>query len=131
MRTRTVVGTFLIFAAVGVSILGAAPTRRAVAVTLTQPTLVAGVWVNDTIVFEHDDDKMARGEPCTTIYKYDRKQNDRGDVLVSFMCIPRARPVAEKFEAVVSRIDLAGTRMLVEFQFAGDTEGHEVPRNVP
>ena len=129
MRARTLVGTFLAVAVVGVSILGAAPTRRAVAVTLTQPTIIAGVWVNDTVVFEHDDDKMARGEPCTTIYKYDRKQKDRGDVLVSFMCIPRARPVAEKFEAIISRIDIGGTRMLVEYQFEGDNEGHEVPRH--
>jgi hypothetical protein len=130
MRTRTVVGTFLVFAAVGVSILAAAPTLRAVAVTFTQPTLIAGVWVNDTVVFEHDDDKMARGEPCTTIYKYDRRQKDRGDVLVSFMCVPRARPVAEKFEAIVSTIDFGGTRMLVEYQFEGDNEGHGVPLHV-
>jgi hypothetical protein len=131
MRTRTVVGTLLVFAAVGVSILGAAPTRRAVAVTFTQPTIIAGVFVNDTVVFEHDDGKMARGEPCTTVYKYDRKQKDRGDVLVAFMCIPRARPVAEKFEAIISRIDIGGTRMLVEYQFAGDNEGHGVPQYVP
>jgi hypothetical protein len=130
MRTSTVAGTFLLFAAVGVSTLGAVPTRRAVAVTFTRPTLIAGVFVNNSVVFEHDDGKMARGEPCTTIYKYDRKQKDRGEVLVSFMCIPRARPVAEKFEAIVSRTDMGGTRMLIEYQFEGDNEGHGVPEHV-
>lgn len=130
MRTKIVVGTLLVFAALAVSTLGAAPTRKAVAVTFIRPIIIAGVAVMGPVVFEHDDARMARGEPCTTVYRHDHKRNDRGEVLVSFMCAPRARPVAEKFEAILSGPNNTGAAVLVEYQFEGELEGHGVPLNL-
>jgi hypothetical protein len=127
MQKKIVVGTFLLFAALAVSTLGASPIRRAIAVDLERPMLIAGVFVSGSVVFEHDDARMARGEPCTTIYRYDYKQKDRGKPLVSFMCVPHVRPVAEKFEAIVNRAGTSGAVMLMEYQFEGEHEGHGVP----
>jgi hypothetical protein len=129
MRTKIVVGTALLFAALAISTLGAAPTVKALAVSFVRPTFIAGVTVAGPVVFEHDDARMARGEPCTTVYRYDSKQKDRGEALVSFMCIPHPRPEAKKFEAVYSHMGLGATAILMEYQFEGEREGHGVPLN--
>jgi hypothetical protein len=78
------------------------------------------------VVFEHDDAKMARGEPCTTVYQYDAKQQARGKVIVEFMCAPKIREVTKEFEARCIKAP-AGPNRLVEYQFKGDTEAHGVP----
>jgi hypothetical protein len=59
-------------------------------------------------VFEHDDARMTRGEPCTTVYHFDPATKARGDVIVEFMCLPRERPVASKFEAICSLAAIGG-----------------------
>ena len=70
--------------------------------------------------FLHDDAKMALGEDCT--YVYDRA----GKLVISFHCIPVERKKAISFRIVTERVT-AGLSELREFQFAGDTEAHQVP----
>ena len=129
MRTKVLIGTMLLAGALGASTLAAfAPAKQAMALHFLRPTIVAGAAIMGPVVFEHDDEKMARGEPCTTVYRYDHKQQDRGEVIVQFMCTPHERPVATKFEAICDRGAGTGPDRLLEYQFPGETEGHGVPQ---
>jgi hypothetical protein len=127
MTTKTLMRTLLIAIAAVAVLAAARPTKKSATVTLARQTLVAGAVAYGTVVFEHDDERMARGEPCTTVYEADPATKERGRVIVEFMCSPRERPVASKFEAICARASIDGPDLLVEYQFAGDREGHGVP----
>src|SRR5262245_36873231 len=86
----------------------AMPTRRAAVVRFTTPTIVAGAVVVGTVVFEHDDARMAVGEPCTSVYKYEAWKNRRGEAIVAFMCQPHDRAIVEKFQATCARATNSG-----------------------
>ena len=126
MRTKILIGTLVLGGALAASTLGAVPVRNAAVVKFIRPTIIAGTFVLGTVVLEHDDAKMARGEPCTTVYHYNPNTNERGKVIVDFMCLPRARPLATKFE-VTSVNTVSWPDRLTEYQFAGEREGHGVP----
>jgi hypothetical protein len=78
------------------------------------------------VVFEHDDARMAGGEACTKVYRYDATNQGTGDLIVAFMCAPKDREHVKEFEARLIKAP-AGPDRLVEYQFQGDTEGHGVP----
>jgi hypothetical protein len=120
------IGALVAFAILAVTAVAAVPTRQAAVVRFLKPTIIAGAAVMGPVVFEHDDAKMARGEPCTTVYQYDRKREARGKVIVEFMCAPKFRDVTKEFEARCIKAP-AGPDRLVEYQFKGDTEAHGVP----
>jgi hypothetical protein len=120
-----IVGVAALLGVLAVSTLGAVPTKRTAAVRFLRPTNVAGAFVIGTVVFEHDDAKMARGEPCTTVYQF-KSDNELGEPIVSFMCVPVERPVATKFEATITSTPSWPDRLL-EYQIAGEHEGHGVP----
>jgi hypothetical protein len=126
MRTRVFVGALVVLLVLAVSVLSAVPTRQAAVVRFLKPTIIAGAAVMGPVVFEHDDAKMARGEPCTTIYQYDAKREARGKVIVEFMCAPKFREVTKEFEARCIKAP-AGPDRLLEYQFKGDNEAHGVP----
>lgn len=73
-------------------------------------------------VIEHDEGRMARGEPCTHIYHADRP----GDLVVAFHCTHLERPVTWQNTVVLAPGPLS-IKTLSEFQFAGDTASHGVP----
>lgn len=127
MRSKLVVAATLVIGLVGASTLDAVPTRRAATVRFLRPTIIAGVFVQGTVVIEHDDAKMARGEPCTTVYRF-KSDTEYGKPIVSFMCMPHNRPRAEKFEATVVN-SVNWPDRLLEYQIAGEHEGHGVPQN--
>jgi hypothetical protein len=125
---RRVFVVTLLIGALGIATLAAvAPTRKMAVVRFMRPTVIAGAAVLGAVVFEHDDGRMARGEPCTTVYRYNPKLKAPGEVIVEFMCTPHERPITEEFSATCDRRALAGPDRLVEYQFAGDSEGHGVP----
>ena len=129
MQIRTFVGTALVAGALVVSTLAAAgvASRKVGVFHFIRPTFIAGTIVSGHTVIVHDDEKMARGEACTTVYRYDRKAATRqGDELVSFHCTPAVRPLATTAQARSER-SLSGPDELVEYQLAGETEGHIVP----
>jgi hypothetical protein len=125
MRTKCFIGAAVMMGFLAASTLDAVPTRRSAVVRFLRPTIVAGSFVIGTVVIEHDDAKMARGEPCTTIYRY-KSDNELGDPLVSFMCLPQDRPLATKFEATLIQ-NVSWPDKLIEYQIAGEHEGHGVP----
>jgi hypothetical protein len=125
MRTKCFIGAAVMMGFLAASTLDAVPARRAAVVRFLRPTIVAGSFVIGTVVIEHDDAKMARGEPCTTVYRY-KSANEFGEPIVSFMCMPQHRPLATTFEATLIR-NVSWPDRLIEYQIAGEHEGHGVP----
>lgn len=76
-------------------------------------------------VFEHDDERMARGEPCMYVYSYLDGKADK--VLVSFHCQPVERKLATSTVTSEEMTKEPGVFRLLEVQFAGTTKGHIVP----
>ena len=132
MRSRILVATaFLlgVFAAgsVATSGDGGARGRQSAMVYLTEPTLIGTTIVQGPVLFTHDNAKMARGEPCTTVYLLESRKRLAEEV-ASFHCIPTPRKVARKFTIATRPNEMLGFgRVLTEYQFAGDSEGHGVP----
>lgn len=128
MRRKLLIGTALSFVAVGmVTLVAVAPSRKVALVRFIEPTIIAGVAVLGPVIFEHDDEKMARGEPCTTVYYVNSETGLQGEKVVTFMCVPRERALATKFQATRSHMSPSGPERLLEYQFAGEREGHGVP----
>ena len=127
MRSRTRIGLLVAAAGLAISVSGtrAAPAVKWAAVNLADTTMIAGAFVSGPVVFVHDDARMARGEPCTTVHRYEPGKGT-GEELVAFHCTPRWGKAPGKFtKAVTTRPD--GPPVMTEYQFAGDEEAHLVP----
>jgi hypothetical protein len=103
-----------------------APSRQSAIVRFERPTWVASRMLIGTYVIVHDEDKMTRGEPCTSLYLVGPRTRPLEEV-VSFHCIPRERKVVPSFSITVSSDPDLGIDTLTEYQFAADSEGHGVP----
>ena len=132
MRTTAFVGTLFLIGLLGIGTVAtngdsSSPVRQSAIVKLTEPTQIASVLVEGVVLFTHDKAKMARGEPCTSVYLFDRATGP-GDKIVSFHCIPTTRKVVHEFTITTRPNEALGFGcVLTEFQFAGDAEGHGVP----
>jgi hypothetical protein len=102
------------------------PVTKSAIVHLSEPTLIGRHFVMGPVVFEHDDSRMANGEPCTFVYRFDK---DKGVTtpITSFHCKPRPGTSAPELFSMVTTRDNVGNCVLQEYQFAGDTEAHRVP----
>ena len=100
----------------------AAPVRQMFEVWFKRPTLVGRSILNGRYVVEHDNDRMARGEPCTHIYAYD----DRTTPVATFHCTHLDRARAQTNLVVLESLG-DGWQRLTEFQFAGETAAHGYP----
>ena len=76
-------------------------------------------------MFEHDDARMARGEPCTRVLRFVPGPGP-GEEIVGFHCKPRWGQAPDRFTAATDR-NPDGMRVLTHYQFAGDEEAHGVP----
>jgi hypothetical protein len=104
-----------------------ARARQWAVVYLAEPTLVGSTVIQGPVLFEHDGEKMARGEPCTTIRLFDPEKGPVEE-LVSFHCIPKPRSAVTRFTMTTRpNLELGFGCILTEYQFAGDSEGHGVP----
>jgi hypothetical protein len=128
-RTRVAVLLFvgLLVPAVVASTGDGPPARRWATAYLTEPTLIGSTIVQGPVLFVHDDGKMARGEPCTSIRLFDPARGPIEEIM-SFHCIPTPRRVVTTFTVTTRpNADLGFGCVLTEYQFAGDAEGHGVP----
>ena len=77
------------------------------------------------VLIVHDSEKMSRGEPCTTFYRFKPGAGQK-EGLVSFHCRPRQAQTVDTttFTTVATE---PGCKRLVEYQIAGDAEAHGVP----
>jgi len=130
MRARVCATAVLLATALAASALTASGDRagRQWAVAyLPQPTVIASAIVEGPVIFTHDSARMTRGEPCTTVYRFDPGAGQM-DELVSFHCIPVPRGMVGTFTMTTRPNTETGSGcILAEYQFAGDTEGHRVP----
>jgi hypothetical protein len=132
VRSKILVGVLLVIGVLAVGTVvtsgdGGSPTRQSAIVYLTEPTLIGSTIVEGPVVFTHDNAKMARGEPCTTIYFLEPPKG-RAEEIASFHCIPAPRKVIHKFTTTTRPNTALGFGcVLTEFQFAGDSEAHGVP----
>ncbi len=145
MASRIIVATLLALgtlspATFAVPRSSAAPVRQLAVVSFDKATDVAGVLLNaGQYVIVHDAGKMARGEACTTFYRFGESGEAALEEAVSFHCIPREREVAHKTTLTMTTVpcDKSGClddwymNKLLEYQFAGDSEGHGVPDRTP
>ena len=131
MRSRFLVGASLLIGILVIGTLastnvGAAPSKEWVIANFLRPTVIAGAIVLGSVLIVHDDERMANGEPCTTVYRFDRVRG-RQEKIVSFMCKPTQRDEVDTFTATCRYAVISGPDVLTEFQFAGDKEAHRVP----
>ena len=132
MRSRILVAVFLL---VGVLAAGAVATsgdrksssRQWAVVYLTEPTLIGSTIVQGPVLVTHDDARMKRGEPCTTVHLFEPATGPAEEI-AAFHCIRTSRRVAGKFTVRTRPNEALGFGyILTEYQFAGDAEGHGVP----
>jgi hypothetical protein len=64
--------------------------RRTATISFEHFTWVTRAPLVGTYVSEHDEGRMARGEPCTIVYR----PKARNEVVVAFRCLPRGRQIA-------------------------------------
>jgi len=88
------------------------------------------ILVKDTVVMGpvlivHDSAKMARGEACTTFYRFKPGVGPQEE-LVSFHCRPREGSTQEETTFTLEAHG-PGCKRLVEYQIGGDPEAHGVP----
>lgn len=127
MRSRIIVGSLVL---VGIVIAAARttadPALKWAIVNLKDTTMIAGAFVSGPVVFVHDDARMARGEPCTSVHRFEADKGP-GEEIVAFHCKPRWGSAPERFTTAI-RTQPDGPRILTEYQFAGDEEAHIVPK---
>jgi hypothetical protein len=99
------------------------PAVQATVVTFRDPVRVGDRVLMGRYVIEHDNDRMARGEPCTYIYE----AGDRRLPVVMFHCTHLTRPVSSTDTVVLRRTGTYPVQELREFQFAGESASHGVP----
>jgi len=131
MRARVLVVAFGLVSVLGAATVtrgdGVTPVRQWAVTYLTEPTLIGSTIVQGPVLITHDDDKMARGEPCTTVQLFEPGTGPAEEI-AAFHCIPVSRRVVDKFTVRTKRNAALGFGcILTEYQFAGDAEGHGVP----
>jgi hypothetical protein len=131
MRARIIVGVALLVALLGVSTFASRAgdvtgSRQWTIVNFSDPVQVRDQIVMGPVLIVHDSGKMARGEACTTFYRFEPGKGPRQELL-SFHCRPEARPVVEQTTFTYAETPAAGCKRLIAYQIGGDTEAHGIP----
>jgi hypothetical protein len=100
------------------------PSKESAVVEFPEKVKFYNAVLKGQYLFVHDEEKMMAGEDCTYVYNY--QHGRQGELIFSFHCIPVQRAKALSFTVVTRRL-LPDLQELVEYQFAGSTEGHRVP----
>jgi hypothetical protein len=104
----------------------ARPSRETLVIFFQKPVKVGDRILQGKYVIEHDNNRMARGEPCTYIYA----ASDFRLPVVTFHCTHLERGRSGAPTVVLRSLGEAnGMKELVAFQFAGETGAHGVPVN--
>lgn len=97
--------------------------KQTVDVWLQRPTLVGQAILQGHYVIEHDNDRMARGEPCTHVYEF----GNRLTPVAVFHCTHLERAAASQNVVVLANTPDGNLQKLMEFQFAGENFAHGYP----
>ena len=87
------------------------------------PVRVADTVLMGNYVIEHDDARMARGEPCTYIYEADNLTAP----VVTFHCEHLEGAPGDTATLTLGHTMNPAIKTLKAFQFAGETASHGVP----
>ncbi len=133
MRSRTLVAIVIMVGSLAVGLLtsgdvGAVAAKQWAIVDLQKPVRIAGAVAMGSVLVVHDDAKMARGEPCTTVYTFDAATGP-GEEIVSFHCKPHhvTRAASFTFTRQVDLVSGFEGGIITAYQFAGDDEVHGIP----
>ena len=99
----------------------ASTTERAV-VEFTQTVKLLDVFLRGEYIIVHDDSKMARGEPCFSVYRRDEPDN----LVIAFHCKQVARDKVNTFTIRTSRRAWFDLPDVLEIQFAGSNTAHRI-----
>lgn len=100
-----------------------AASQNSAVVTFRRPTLFHNVVLQGTYVIVHDDAAMATSDqPCTHIYRYEN--GTTGEEVAALRCRP-AQAVKVDRTRFWTRPS-GGMERVLQFQFAGQTEAHQV-----
>ena len=106
---------------------GKAPRKEQALVEFPESVKLMGVFLKGEYLVVHDEERMARGEPCT--YVYSGKVENQSKLVTSFHCLHVDRDKVDRFTVTLdprrSAYDVLEVR---EIQFANSTDGHRVPR---
>ena len=104
----------------------AAGSSESAVVEFAETVKLQGALLKGEYFVVHDEQRMARGEPCTYIYR--GNQLDETKLVVAFHCIHVNRDKALAFKVTLNRHSTPyEVPEIQEIQFAGSTEGHRVP----
>lgn len=129
---RSVIGAVLVVATLGSGTLAAGDARRvalrqSATVFIAEPTLIGNTIVIGPVLFVHDDGKMARGEPCTSVRLVDPASGPTEEI-AAFHCVARRGAIVHRFTLTTRpNLSLGYGCVLTAYQFAGDPEVHGVP----
>ena len=102
----------------------ARPVRETMTVWFRTPVKIGDRILLGKYVIEHDNNRMARGRPCTHIYA----ASDQRLPVVAFHCTHLKRAAgARPSVTLVSLGEPNGMKELTEFQFAGEVGAHGAP----
>jgi hypothetical protein len=99
------------------------PAVQAFLVTFRDPVRVGDRILLGRYIIEHDNHRMARGEPCTYIYE----ASDPRLPVVVFHCTHLTRPAPKVDTVFLHRSGTYPLQELQGFQFAGEPASHGVP----
>ena len=101
----------------------AADGSNSAVVTFRRPTVFHNVVLQGTYVIVHDDSAMATADlPCTHIYRYENGK--AGEEVAAFRCRP-TRAIKVDRTRFWTRPG-GGLEQVLQFQFAGESEAHQV-----
>lgn len=122
-----IIGALVVASGIHESAAEAAHTRiQSAVMQFNDPVRLLDVILKGEYLFLHHPGMMERGKPCTFVYRHD--QGKPGGFVVSFHCRPVMREKAEQFKLILSRKGDFDLPVIEEIQFAGSTEGHQVPQ---
>ena len=101
------------------------PVRQTAVVWFKNPVLVGDSILMGKYIIEHDNERMAKGLPCTHIYAASKPQVP----VVKFHCTHLVAEYTDRNLVVVNPTGDASIRgKFVAFQFAGESSAHGMPR---
>ena|SRR5438093_7081402 len=131
MRLRIIVGIVGLMALAGAGTLAARANsnvggdKQWTVTNFRDPVLVKGTLVMGPVLIVHDSAKMARGEACTTFYRFKPGAGPQ-EAIVSFHCTPKQGSAVNETTFTLASND-TGCKRLVEYQINGESEVHGVP----
>ncbi len=116
-------------AAIAVAVsAGNAPKKESAVVEFSSTVKLMDVLLRGRYLIVHDEERMAKGEACTYVYRGTAEKTDK--LVTSFHCTHMDRVKTDNIR--ISFANYGGkpyeTPEIVEIQFAGSADGHRVPR---